>query len=436
MRLNDERIPRTRFIRKERLLKATFPARWAAAFATLLASAAMAAEWPQYRGPNHDGITSDKIMTQWPSGGPKKLWEIPLGSSLGTFVNGDKKVYVYQMRGKSTDGFETLTALNPANGQVVWSRDIDKAEGYKSGGGDGPRSSPTFNDGKVYVLSTYLKLACVDSADGRVIWGHDLKAEFHGKEPAWGNACSPFIDGNLVLVCCGGKGESLIAFDKKTGKVAWKGQDDKPTHATPVPAELGGVHQIVFFTVTGLVSVKPESGEVLWRQPYKFSTSTAASPVVCGDDIVYCSAGYGVGGGAYQIKKEGDKFTSTELWRKVGGDINHWSTPVYKDGYLYGLYGFKEFHSEPLKCIDVKTGEEKWSQKGFGQGQVELVDGNLLIVGDQGELVLATPSPEGYKEIARCHPITGKCWTEPAVADGKIYLRSQTGAVALDATPK
>jgi outer membrane protein assembly factor BamB len=414
--------------------------RWNAAsiFCVVLLAAGVswAADWPQYRGPSHDGVTGDKISTSWPTGGPKKLWELPLGSSLGSFVNGDHEVFVYQMIGQPMAGTETLTALDPKTGKKLWSSDIDKAEKYASGGGDGPRSTPTFDDGKVYVLSTYLKLACVDATNGKPIWRHDLKAEFGGKEPAWGNACSPLIDGNLVLACCGGKGQSLVAFDKKTGKLAWKGESDKPTHATPVPAELCGVHQVVFFTATGLVGVKPETGQVLWRQAFPFKTSTAASPVICGDDIVYCSAGYGVGGGAYQLKNDGGKFTVTELWRKKGGNINHWSTPVYKDGYLYGLYGFKEFHVEPLKCIEVKTGVEKWAKSGFGQGEVIMVDGNLMIIGDQGELVLAKTSPEGYQEIARCHPITGKCWTDPAVVDGHIFLRSQTGAVCLDASGK
>jgi outer membrane protein assembly factor BamB len=409
---------------------------WTASAVILLGTTAFAAEWTQYRGPEHNGITPDKINTQWPAGGPRMLWKIPLGSSLGSFVTGGKKVFVFQMRGSVPNGAETLTAIDAGTGRGIWQRDVDGATKYDSGGGDGPRSTPTYNDGKVYVLSTFLKLGCLDASDGRVLWAHDLRTEFGAKEPHWGNACSPLIEGDLVFVCGGGRGQSLIAFDKKTGKVAWKGEDDKPTHATPVTATIGGVRQIIFFTVPGLVSVKPETGKVLWRQAFKFSTSTAASPVVCGDDIVYCSAGYGVGGGAYQIKKEGETFSSTELWFKPGQDINHWSTPVYKDGYLYGLYGFKEFKTEPLKCIDVKTGDEKWSQKGFGQGQVIMVSDDLMVVSDIGELVLAKPSPEGYQEIARCHPITGKCWTDPAVANGKIYLRSQTGAVCLDATPK
>jgi outer membrane protein assembly factor BamB len=421
-----------------------FIARLGAVIALSISASVFADEWPQYRGPNHDGITSEKIETHWTGSGPKALWQIPLGSSLGSFVTGDHKAFVYQMHGKVPTGTETLSAVDPATGKVIWERNIDRATFYQGGGGDGPRSTPTFNDGKVYVYSTYQKLACVDATDGKPLWIHDLDAELGGKEPAWGNACSPLIEGDLIFICCGAKGQSLLAFDKKTGKIVWKGQDDHPTHASPIPVTIAGVRQIIFFTApaskkgpsdAGLVAVEPETGKVLWRQPFKFSTSTAASPVMCGEDIVYCSAGYGVGAGAYKITKEGNQFKSTELWRKPGGDINHWSTPIYKDGYLYGLYGFKEFKKEPLKCVDVMTGEEKWSEPGFGQGQVIMVDNNLMVMGDQGQLVLVKPTPDKYEEIARCHPITGKCWTDPAIAEGKAYVRSQEGAVCLDVAP-
>jgi outer membrane protein assembly factor BamB len=228
-----------------------------------------------------------------------------------------------------------------------------------------------------------------------------------------------------------------MAFDKSTGQLAWKSEDDLPTHASPVAATIAGVRQIVFLTQRGLVGVNPESGKALWRQMFPYHVSTAASPVVCGDDIVSCSAGYGVGAGCYRITKSGDRFTSMQLWRSPDeAVVNHWSTPVYKDGYLYGLYGFKQFHTEPLKCIDVKTGRQIWSRPGFGQGQVILVDGNLLVQGDAGQIVLVEATPAGYHELARAHPITGKCWTDPAVANGHLYLRTQTGGACLDVQVK
>ena len=393
-----------------------------------------AADWPQFRGPNHDGTTPQKINTHWPAGGPQVLWQIPLGASFGTYAVAGDHAFIYTMKGEED---ECCFSLDPATGQTRWSQRIDQTI-HDREGGDGPRSTPTFIDGKVYVLSTYLKLVCLDAADGKVLWSHDLMKEFKGAKLGWGNAASPIVDGNLVFVCAGGKGQSLLAFDRNSGEVAWKTQDDKPTHASPVPATLLGVRQIIFFTQTGLVAVQPETGQVLWRQKFPYNVSTAASPVVCGEDIVYCTAGYGSGSGAFKITRSGDSFSSTEMWHKHGNKIvNQWSTPVYKDGYLYGLYGFKEFNTEPLKCIDVQTGQEKWARAGFGQGQVIMVDGNLLVQGDQGPLVLVRATPDGYHEIARCQPLNGsKCWTEPAVANGHLFVRSQLGGACLDVSPQ
>jgi outer membrane protein assembly factor BamB len=406
----------------------------AAVLAMMVPLGANAADWPQFRGPNHDGTTPQKINTHWAGGGPPVIWQIPLGASFGTYsVSGDH-AFIFTMKGEEE---ETCFGLDARNGQVRWSRGIDQTI-HDREGGDGPRSTPAFVDGKVYVLGTYLKLACLDANDGKILWIHDLMREFNGARLGWGNAASPVVDGNLVFVCAGGKGQSLIAFNKDTGAVAWKTQDDKPTHASPVPASILGMRQVIFFTQKGLVSVKPESGQVLWRQEFPYNVSTAASPVVCGEDIVYCTAGYGSGSGAFKITRSGDAFTSTQLWHKHGNKIvNQWSTPVYKDGYLYGLYGFKEFNTEPLKCIDVKTGQEKWAREGFGQGQVIMVAGNLLVQGDQGQIVLVQATPDGYREISRCQPLTGsKCWTEPAVANGRLYVRSQLGGACLDVSPK
>ena len=393
-----------------------------------------AADWPQYRGPNHDGSTPEQINATWPAGGPHILWQIPLGASFGTYAVSGDHAFIFTMKG---DDEESCFSLDPKTGQTRWSRGIDQTI-HDREGGDGPRSTPTFLDGKVYVLGTFLKLACLDANDGRILWMHDLMKEFNGAKLGWGNAASPLVEGNLVFVCAGGKGQALIAFDKNNGNVIWKTQDDKPTHATPVPATLLGVRQIIFFTQKGLVSVKPETGQVLWRQQFPYNVSTAASPVVCGEDIVYCTAGYGSGSGAFKITRNADSLASTEMWHKHGNKVvNQWSTPVYRDGYLYGLYGFKEFNTEPLKCIEVKSGKEMWSREGFGQGQVIMVGGNLLVQGDQGQLVLVKPSPDGYHEIARCQPLTGnKCWTEPAVADGHLFVRSQLGGACLDVSAK
>jgi outer membrane protein assembly factor BamB len=204
-----------------------------------------------------------------------------------------------------------------------------------------------------------------------------------------------------------------------------------------VVATILGRRQVIFFLKSGLVSVAAKDGKPLWKFPFKFNVSTAISPVVSGD-IVYCSAGYGVGGGACRIVKTDDGFEAKELW-KIAGDklvANHWSTPVCKDGYLYGMFCFKKFKTGPLKCVELATGKVVWEQPGFGQGNVTLAGDKLLALNDQGELVVVEATPAAYKEIARTKAVGGKCWSTPALSDGKIYVRSTTEGVCLDVTAK
>ena len=218
--------------------------------------------------------------------------------------------------------------------------------------------------------------------------------------------------------------------------VVWKGQDEKMTHATPVVATILGVRQVIFFTQSGLVSLATASGEPLWRYKFKYAVSTAASPVVAGD-IVYCSAGYGVGSGAVRIAKQGSEWTSTELWRSSGNAIcNHWSTPVYHKGYLYGMFSFKQYGSGPMKCVELATGKEMWAMAGYGPGNVIIADDTIVALSDAGMITLVEPNPQAYKEIARVKAVDGKCWSTPIVSDGKIYARSAKEGVCLDVKPK
>jgi outer membrane protein assembly factor BamB len=284
------------------------------------------------------------------------------------------------------------------------------------------------------VTTAHLSLFCLDARDGKVIWSRDILKEHEGRNISWQNAASPLVDGDFVFMAGGGAGQALLGIDKRTGKTVWKAQNDRMTHATPVAAVIHGVRQVIFFTQSGLVAVTPAAGAVLWRHPFKYSTSTAASPVVAGD-IVFCSAGYGVGGGAARITKSGSSFKAEELWRITGNGFNHWSTPVHKDGYLYGMFGFKEYGQCPLKCVDIKTGKAVWSKEGFGPGNVILVDGNVLALGDAGQLVLVEGTAAGYNELARTEAVAGKCWSTPVMANGRAYVRSTKEAACLDLSP-
>lgn len=393
---------------------------------------AQAGDWPQYRGVSQDGISSEKISKSWAAAGPKVVWKVPVGESFGSISVVGARAYLLMERSEK----EVCVCLDARTGQELWAADIGRSI-YEKNGGNGPRSTPVVEGGRVYVQGTWFKTLCLNAADGKMIWEKDLEKDFAGQVKTggikeWGSAMSPIVEGKLVLVAGGGPEQTILAFDKVTGEVVWKALNEKVTHATATPATILGVRQTVFFFQSGLVSVDPQDGKVLWRYAFPFSVSTAASPVVAGD-IVYCSAGYGVGAGAVKISKAGEKFEATEIWRTKGTNINHWSTPIVKDGYIYGLFGFKEHGTCPLKCVELATGKELWSESGFGPGEVILVDGALLIQGDRGQMVLVDPNPKAYKEIARAQPLSAKCWTMPVVSNGRIYSRSVKEAVCLEA---
>jgi outer membrane protein assembly factor BamB len=400
-----------------------------------------ALDWAQYRGPLTTGITTEKIGRPWKSGAPKQVWKVPSEGGFSSFAVARNRAFTLSLKDFEGAQQESVVAHDAATGKELWSAPLTFAK-YDGGGnagtdsnkgGDGPRSTPTVVGDKVYVTSSQLAVTCFDAASGKVVWKRDLLKEHGGRNIKWQNAASPLFAAGLIFVGGGGPGESLLALDPKDGKVVWKAFDELITHATPVAATILGQPQIIFFLQSGLLSVEPKTGKELWRYKFDFKISTAASPVVAGD-IVYCSAGYGVGAGAVRIAKKGAGFEATEIYR-IRGDkplANHWSTPVLKDGFMYGLFQFKEYGSGPLKCVDIKDGSVKWEREGFGPGHVILAGDQVLVLSDAGELVLLDPQPGAYKEVARAKVLEGKCWTTPVLANGRIYVRSTKEAACFE----
>jgi outer membrane protein assembly factor BamB len=402
-----------------------------ASVTVLLSLNSLGGDWPQYRGPHHNGV-SDEHIGKWSGSGPKLLWKAPMNAGFSSITVGGGIAATLVLREADGVSREHVVAFDANTGKELWAAPLSISKydgGGDSGtpenkGGDGPRSTPTIDGGKIYVFDEKLVIYCFDAKSGEKKWTKDLVAEHHGKLISWQNAASPVIEGDVLLAACGGADESLLGIDKETGKTLWKGESDAITHATPTVGTIHGSQQAIFFTQKGLVSVVPRTGKVLWRYPFKYNVSTAASPIIAGD-IVYCSAGYGVGAGAAKITKDGENWTATEIWRETGNKIaNHWSTPIYKDGYLYGMFQFKEYGTGALKCVELKTGKEIWSQPNFGPGNVTLVGDKLLALTDAGDLVLINPQPEKYTELARFNAVKGKCWSTPSIADGRVYVRS------------
>ena len=440
----------------------TSPARLLLAIALAASAApARASDWPNYRGPNHDGTSPEtNLPTHWKdakddrSGDPKPelkddkkdakntdtpklLWAIPMGAGFSSIAVEGYRAYCFG----DFDDKETVVALDANTGAISWKTPIDKT--IYDGGGErnGPRSTPTLTDGKVYVLGAYAKLVCMDALDGRKLWSHDFLKDYNGSLPSknWGSAASPLILGDLLYACTGAKGKSLTAFNKNTGDIVWQTQDDQPTHSSPVPATIHGIPQIIFLTKTGLVSITPDKGTVLWRFPFPFQTATASAPVVGGKngDIVYCSAAYKVGAAACRIEKSANGLSAKPLWRKENQLQQHWSSSVHKDGFLYGLFKPDNLGPASLRCIDIETGAVKWLEKGFSWQGATILAGDTLYVQDStGMLALVRATPEKFDEINRFRTVSGMTWTMPTISNGRLYARSTAQAACHELLPR
>jgi outer membrane protein assembly factor BamB len=402
----------------------------------VLATHSLAEDWPQYRGALADGKSTELIgQPNWNGRGAKVIWktETPLGFS--SFSVADGRLFTIIADGEN----EVVLALDAETGDELWRVPMGSSQYEQGGGGagtpdnrggDGPRSTPAISGGAVFVYDSYMVLRCFNAESGKLIWKQDVAKDFDGRNIKWLNASSPIIEGDAVYVGGGGAGQSFLSFNKNDGRLIWKSGDETITHATPALATIAGKKQLVFFVQSGLVGVDAATGKELWRTKFPFSTSTAASPVVSGDEV-YCSAGYGVGAGLFKI--QGNSKVD-EVWFKSNELMNHWSTPVAHDGHLYGIFEFKKYGKAPLQCVELATGEIKWSERGFGPGNCILVGEKLVVLSDAGEVAIVAAQPDAYRELARAKVLDGKCWSTPAYSDGRIYVRStkQAACIAIE----
>ncbi len=411
------------------------------AFAALFLVAAAglhvsAADWPQYRGAGHDGFSADRIQKQWPDTGPREVWRVACTNGLSSFAVSGGRAFTQIRRDSGTSRREYCVALEATSGKELWATQIGQSP-YTGdvGPDDGPRSTPTVENGRVYIVSSYLVVHCLNATNGSSVWSKDLKALYGGQDIGWYNGASALLDSGLIFVNCNSATSSLLALRATDGSLAWRSQNEALTHATPVAATIEGRRQIIFAAQSGLVSVAPESGALLWEAPYPFtySTSLAASPVVY-SNIVFITANYTMGSFAARVVVSNNTWRATPVWTNNNYKA-HWMSPVTSQGYLYGLFGSSTTAS--LKCIDLSNGTQKWSVNGFGRGGTLLVDNTVMVLSEKGDLVLVSTNTSAYTELARWTVFSydayvNKCWNVPGVADGRVYARSTGQAVCLD----
>jgi outer membrane protein assembly factor BamB len=385
--------------------------------AVLLAGSLHAADWPQFLGPTRNGQSSETGLLQtFPKKGPAVLWSKAVGDGFSApVVFGDQLFLFHRI-----DDKDTLDCLDSASGKSKWSFSYETSYSDPLGKGDGPRATPLVHDKHVYILAADGRLHCVDRADGKKAWLKALHEDYRVPRNFFGVGTSPIQEGNNIVVNVGGKGHGIVAFNKDTGKEAWKALDDDASYASPVAATIAGKRQLAFFTRRGLAMLDPADGTLLhekfWRSRNPNSVN-AATPLVVGDEL-FISSCYETGGTVLKVTK--DKLEP--LWANDESLSLHFSSPVYHDGHLYGFHGRQEETPE-LRCVEWKTGKVKWSREGFGCGSLLFADGQLIVMSERGELVLVEPTPKEYREKARASVLNGVVRAQMALANGKLYAR-------------
>ncbi len=408
----------------------------------LIASTALAEDWPIFRGPNRDGLCKETgLLQSWPKEGPPQVWTAKnLGSGFSTPTIAKGQIFGMGTR----QGKDGVWALKEADGSELWFTPFD--ETVKRNPNTGPSSSPTYDDGSVYAVSTTGKLVKLDATSGKVAWQKSY-ADFGGKVPQWGFTDSPLIDGDKLIVIPTADKAVVVALDKKTGKELWKtvlasGVGRGAGYTSAIKATIAETPMYVVLTgdAGGLIGISPETGKVLWQYTglaARGSTAQIPIPVISQNNI-WVSSSYRGGAALIEIVPDGnDKFTVKEIKSYRKPELNnHHGGMVQAGDYVY--FGHDQNAGSPV-CVDLKTGEIKWGPekpptaggvpRGAGSAAVLAADGRLYFRYEKThELFLIEPSPEGFKVISSFkepEPSGKESWAHPVIANGKLYLRDQ-----------
>jgi outer membrane protein assembly factor BamB len=386
-------------------------------------------DWPQWRGPNRDGISLETGLSKhWPSGGPPLLWQQNLGRGFSAPVVVRGRVYTLSQETTPAGPEETVACWNAASGKPLWR--FGYPNQYEERMGSGPRSTPAVDENRIYTVGPTGILHCLRADTGEKVWRHDLLDEFHAPRPQYGVAVSPLVEGGLVYVVPGGmQGNSVAAFDKHTGKLAWQALDDPAGYSSPIMTTAGGARQLLVLTNTALVSLSPGDGSVYWRYPWETANGFNIATPIAFADYIFVSSAYGKGCCLLEVSAGSDGSLEARPVYEHNRMRNYFSSSVLYQDFLYG------FDNADLVCMDVRTGEIRWREKGirsFKKGSLLIAGGDLIVLGEYGKLAVAQATTEAYRERASYQVSQNKCWTAPVLAAGRLYVRDESCLRCLD----
>lgn len=384
------------------------------------------AYWADFRGPGRLGVYDQTpILINWPSSGLKRLWRQPIGGGYASFVAANGTAFSIEQRRSK----EVVAAYDILSGKERWTNSWD-AEFRESMGGDGPRATPVWHDGRVYAMGAEGELRVIDAASGVTVWRKNILQDNGAQNLQWGMSASPLIVDEKVIVLPGGSnGRSVVAYNKRTGERVWTSLEDKQAYTSPLLVELAGKRQVVAVTAERAVGLDPANGNLLWEHPWKTEYDVnSAQPIPTGPNTLFLSAGYGHGAVLLEITAAGAGYAARQVWF-TNRMKNKFNSSVLHNGYLYGL------DEGILACVDARTGEQKWKGGRYGYGQLLLASDHIVLITEGGELVLIKATPDSHQELARFEAIEGKTWNNPAISNGILLVRNTTEMAAFRLAP-
>jgi outer membrane protein assembly factor BamB len=373
-------------------------------------------DWPQWRGPNRDGISTERgLLQSWPPSGPPPAWRATgAGAGYSSFAVANGRLYTLGARRDR----EYVIAYDAASGKQLWATDHGRRFGNDRG--DGPRATPTVEGNRVYAYGASGDMTVLDAATGKVIWTVNVLQKFGGSNITWGLSESPLVLADRILLNAGGPGASIVALRKSDGSALWKSQSDEAGYSSAMLQQLGGVRQAVFFTGERALGVDVENGRMLWSYGQVSNrTANIATPIVRGNRV-FLSSDYGTGAALLEMTPENGGVRAREVYftREMR---NHHASSVLVGEHLYG------FSSAILTAMQFDTGKVAWRDRSVGKGSLVFADNRLYLFSEQGVVGLAEATPDGYREHGRFQLRTGSLptWSHPVVSGGRLYLRDQ-----------
>ena len=389
-----------------------------------------AADWPQFLGPNRDGVYPGEALTRaWPNDGPNVLWrKRDIGAGMSGVVAAKGRVILFH----EVNRYDTVECLDAETGKTLWTSNYASSFVPGYGSAAGPRATPAITGGRVYTMGGQGIVVCTDMATGKTVWKVDTKKTYRAFDGFFGMACSPLVEGKAVLLNIGGEeGAGIVALDKDTGKLLWKSLDDEASYSSPVMASLHGKRRAVFFSRTGLAVVDPVNGKIdfqnRWRARIHASVN-AAAPLAVGDRL-FVTASYNTG--ALVLQLDGNGFRT--VWSNDSSLSSQYASVIHRDGFLYGTHGRADAPPLPaLRCVELATGRVRWSVDDFGDCLMLRCGDRLLALMESGEVVLGQAALTGWSEISRAQIIGSGSRSQPALANRRLFIRDRNQLVCLD----